>query len=644
MAKQVRALSLCFLLIVFFTFPTYSQSKIDDAIVGSVGDQKVTYGELKNNLNSDSSKQYSLKELEEFLPIYLEYKAKIKFAQDNGIFNNPNLIKEVELYAKQASYSYWINNRIKEAEFDYYYKRASTEVKSEHILISVPPNASPSDTLAAYERLIEARNKFLNGSDLAELDPQYSSKQNGRSMGGDLSWFSLGTTIKEFEDVVYNLEEGEISMPFRTQFGYHIVHLQDKRPRTPSRDVSHIFRALGSKESKAKIEQAYNELEKDSLWAKTALKYSDDNLSASNNGRLGWINHGKFRIDFTDSVMAVDPSLEYTPPIRTSYGYHIFRIDSVQTFKNEEERKESYMKEFLESSSFSKSNEYVINWIQKNVNDQIFKEALTDFENFLHTQDTSLLKDISYSESESIIYKIKDFRFTTNEYVEYLTRTYPKFKTIDYSDTWVNKFILWAIESVIVELTTSEFPEFRDVIDNYKKGLAVYQVNDEYLWSASTVDTTKLKQIYTNNPQDYIYQKRYHYYLLSALADSSLEKAVDFISTGNSLDSIRSHFPRVAVSSDSVALSSDPPFDKLSDMKPNSFSLKFDHRNRKSLFYLESILPARKMTFTESFNRVLSDYQPIREKEWLDDLKKTYKIKSDINKLRSTFKKEKALK
>ncbi|MEP1150406.1 MAG: peptidylprolyl isomerase [Balneola sp.] len=644
MTKQVRALSLCFLLTVFFTFPSYSQSKIDGVVVGTVGDQKITYGELKNNLNSDPNKQSSLKELEEFLPIYLEYKAKIKFAQDNGIFDSPKLVKELEIYAKQASYSYWINNRIKEAEFDYYYKRASTEVKSEHILISVPPNASPSDTLAAYKRLIEARNKFLNGTDLAELDPQYSSKQNGRSMGGDLSWFSIGTTIKEFEDVVYNLEKGEISMPFRTQFGYHIVHLQDKRPRTPSRYVSHIFTALGTKESKAKIEQAYNELKKDSLWSKTVLKYSDDNLSASNSGRLGWINHGKFRTDFTDSVMAIDPNLEYTRPIQTSYGYHIFRIDSVQTFKSEKERKESYMKEFLESSNFSKSNEYVINWIQKNVNDQIFKESITDLESFFHSKNTSLLKDISYSENEATIYKIKDFHFTKNEYIEYLTLTYPNIKATDYSNTWMSKFISQSIDSVIVELTTSEFPEFKDVIDNYKKGLAVYQVNDDYLWNASTVDTTELKQIYNNNPQNYIYQKRYHYYLLSALADSTLEKAVDFIRTGNSPDSIRSYFPRVAVSSDSVALSSDPPFDKLRDMKPNSFSLEFDHRNRKALFYLESILPSRKMTFNESFNRILSEYQPIREKEWLDDLKKTYKIKSDVNKLRSTFKKEKALK
>ena len=281
-----KKLGLCLLVISICSTITLSQSKNDKTVVGTVGKEKITYGELKANVSTLPDSSPTLKELEEFLPIYLEYKAKIQFAEKDGILNDDELLKELDLYSKQASYSHWLENRIKETEFERYYDRATTELKSEHILIAVGPDASPSDTLAAYQKLIEARNKFLNGTSFSELDRQYSSTQSGRSMGGDLPWFSIGTTVKEFEDVIFILDVGEVSMPFRTQFGYHIIHLQDKRSRTLSREVSHIFTRAGVQTSKEKIDNAYSKLEEGYPWNEVAVEFSDDNLSASNRGRI----------------------------------------------------------------------------------------------------------------------------------------------------------------------------------------------------------------------------------------------------------------------------------------------------------------------------------------------------------------------
>ena len=289
MNRLDKKFGLCLLIISICSTLTFSQSKNDKTVVGTVGNQKITYGELKSNMNTPQNTSPTLSELEEFLPIYLEYKAKIQFADREGITKDPQLLQELHQYSKQASYSHWLENRIKETEFDKYYDRASVELKSEHILIAVNPNASPEDTLDAYQKLIEARNKFLNGTSFSELDKQYSSKQGNRSMGGDLPWFSIGTTVKEFEDVIFSLNVGEVSMPFRTQFGFHIVHLQKKRSRTLSREVSHIFTRAGALESKEKIENAYSKLNQGTSWAEAVLQFSDDNLSASNGGKIGWI-------------------------------------------------------------------------------------------------------------------------------------------------------------------------------------------------------------------------------------------------------------------------------------------------------------------------------------------------------------------
>ena len=643
MNRLDKKFGLCLLIISICSTLTFSQSKNDKTVVGTVGKQKITYGELKSNMNTPQNTSPTLSDLEEFLPIYLEYKAKIQFAEREGIMKDPQLLQELHQYSKQASYSNWLENRIKETEFEKYYDRASVELKSEHILIAVNQNAAPEDTLDAYQKLIEARNKFLNGTSFSELDKQYSTKQGARSMGGDLPWFSIGTTVKEFEDVIFSMNVGEVSMPFRTQFGFHIVHLQKKRPRTLSREVSHIFTRAGALESKEKIENAYSKLKEGTSWPEAVLQFSDDNLSASNGGRIGWINYGRYRNDFVDSVMALEPHVEFSKPILTSYGYHIFQIDSVRSYENEEEKKQAYMKEFLDSPNFKKSNQFVIDWLKKEYQTNINQSVLNNFINIINNADTSSIKDISLPQSSTALFSFKNYSFTDTDYHKYLDKTHLNASARSYSENWFSDFTTYAIDSIIVELTVAEFPGFQETLDNYKKGLAVYQVNDTYLWSAATVDTTKLLELYESNISTYSYPKRYYYHLLSALSDTTLEKGMSFINAGYHPDSVRTYYPKVAVVKDSTGVFTDDPFDKLETMEPGTFSDKIEYKRRTAVFYLNEILPARKMTFDEAFNRLLADYQPAREEKWLSQLKKDFRLKVDLKKLRAAYNKDENL-
>ncbi len=614
-------------------------SSADNAfVVGTVGEQEITYKELKENVNTNSQEAPTLSVMQEFLPTYLDYVAKIQFAEDQGIMDDPELNQELELYGKQASYSYWLENRIKETEFEKYYDRATTEIKSEHLLISVPANASPEDTLEAYNKLIEARNKFLNGTSISELNPEYSSTQNGRSMGGDLPWFSIGTTVKEFEDVIYSLEVGEISMPFRTQFGYHIVHLQDKRARTLSREVSHVFKRSVNPDAKEEIEKAYSQLESGTPWNEVVAVESDDQLSAANGGKIGWVNYGRYNNAFVDSVMAIDPEVPYTEPIRTVYGFHIFKIDSVQTFESKEAKKEAYMKEFLDSPNFKKSNAFVIDWFQNNFKNSTNKSALSSLEGFIGSKDTLRIGNLESPDNlNESIYSFKNYTFTKGDYFNYLKDTHGSAKANNYDKNWFNDFKTFAIDSKIIELTMSEFPQFESTLDNYKKGLAVYQINDTYLWSAETVETTELRRIYEANPEKYSYPERYYYHLLSALTDTTLDKGVQFIQEGNHPDSVRTYYPKVAVTKDSTGVFTDDPYDRLENMSPGNFSERFDYRRRKAVFYLNEILPSRRMTFDEAFNRLLADYQPERKEKWLSWLREEYNVMADPEALNEAF-------
>lgn len=644
MIKLRKTLGLSVLMICFLSAHGFTQSKNDKTVVGKVGKEKVTYGELKKNMQSSSSEEISYDDLEEFLPTYLDYRAKIQFAEKEGIFNDEDLKKELELYGKQAAYSFWLDNVIKGTEFEKYYTRASTEIKSEHLLIAVSPSASPEDTLEAYNKLLEARDKFLAGATILELDPEYSTKQQGRSMGGDLPWFSIGTTVKEFEDVIYSLEVGEISMPFRTQFGYHIVHLQDKRERSASREVSHIFVRAGQGNEKQKIDKAYQMLEDGQDWIDVTIRESEDQLSAPTGGKIGWINYGRYDTKFVDAIMAVDPTSEYSAPVRTVYGYHIFKIDSVQTFKNEEEKKASYMKEFLDSPNFKKSNQYIADWFKNEFNNSVNSSVLSNYEGYIKSNDTTRIGEISTpSFKNDLIYTFRSYKTSVEDYHNYLQQTHGNATALTYSKSWFEDFKTYVVDSKMIEMTTEKFPKFESTLNNYKQGLAVYQINDTYLWSPATVDTSQLERIYANNMGDYTYPDRYYYHMLSALTDTSLQKGIDFVKQGNSPDSVRTYYPKVAINKDSTGVFTDDPYDKLEGMEIGTFSEPFKYKRRSAIFYLNDILPARQMTFDESFNRLLAAYQPLREQKWLNNLRKDYKVKADFKNLKKAFNRDNSL-
>ena len=75
----------------------------------------------------------------------------------------------------------------------------------------------------------------------------------------------------------------------------------------------------------------------------------------------------------------------------------------------------------------------------------------------------------------------------------------------------------------------------------------------------------------------------------------------------------------------------------LSEMEEGSFSTKFEYSNRKGIFYLIKKLPARSMTLEEAYQRVVSDYQPVREEKWLQNLRSTYNVEAYPDKLEALY-------
>jgi len=105
--------------------------------------------------------------------------------------------------------------------------------------VTIVPKVSDQAEKDAIDRLNQLRDRILNGSSFATMAILYSEDPGSNRNGGEYKGIKRGVFVKEFEAIAFNLRPGEISQPFKTEFGYHIVQLQTKRGE--ELDLRHIL-------------------------------------------------------------------------------------------------------------------------------------------------------------------------------------------------------------------------------------------------------------------------------------------------------------------------------------------------------------------------------------------------------------------
>lgn len=111
-----------------------------------------------------------------------------------------------------------------------YLSRSTAEqVRARHILVAVDKNASMNDKAEALKKIKKVQQELKSGGDFEELAKKYSDDPGSKNRGGDLGFFSKGDMVPEFEKAAFSLGVGEVSEPVQTDFGYHIIKVEEKR-------------------------------------------------------------------------------------------------------------------------------------------------------------------------------------------------------------------------------------------------------------------------------------------------------------------------------------------------------------------------------------------------------------------------------
>lgn len=185
----------------------------------------------------------------------------------------------------------------------------STQVKASHILV---------ETEAEAKKLYE---EIANGKDFAQAAMENSNCPSGLQ-GGDLGYFGQGVMVKPFEDAAFSLEIGKVSEPVKTDFGWHLILVTDKKKVSEIR-ASHI---LVNTEAQAK--EIYENIKSGKEdFAQAAMEYSSC-PSKRKGGDLGYFGKGKMVRPFEEAAFVLKKG-ELSEPVETQFGWHLILVTDI---------------------------------------------------------------------------------------------------------------------------------------------------------------------------------------------------------------------------------------------------------------------------------------------------------------------------
>lgn len=155
---------------------------------------------------------------------------------------------------------------VKEAEVKEAYENYQPDIKARHILVKDKKTAE------------EVKAKLDKGEDFAELAKEYSTDTGSAANGGDVGWFGTGEMVPEFEKAALKMKKDEISEPIKSEYGYHIIQLLDKKEKESYKDMK---KDLENQLKVAKIDQTKVQSILDSEVKKADVDIKDKDLKDS---------------------------------------------------------------------------------------------------------------------------------------------------------------------------------------------------------------------------------------------------------------------------------------------------------------------------------------------------------------------------
>ncbi len=606
----------------------------DDAVIMNINGKDITKSEFEYIYNKNNKQQVDVKSLDEYIPLFVNYKLKVDAAEKAGIDTTAAFVKELDGYRQELARPYLTDAATEEAllreAYDYYCKN----VEISHILISLGQFPDATQREAARAKAQEVADKAHAGEDFEALAEQYSEDPGSKSRGGYLGYVRGGRLIYPFEKVAFNMQPGEISQPVATRFGYHVIKVHDVRPDRGERLCAHIFLMVPQNataevdaQKKAEAMAIYNDLMAGADFVKMAREKSQDQSNAMNGGELPWVSTGDLIKELEDVAFSLKKG-EIAAPIRTKFGYHVVRLIDTRDVKPFDAMRSELTQRMSRDERSMMGRNALVDQLKQQYNYQLDELQLTNALTICGTApDSAFIANMAQQEmtfatyaDESVTAKdvaaaMKSRRYSSDANVAVLVRNE------------IDRIVTAGLLDIEMGNLESKYPEYRHLINEYRDGMLLFEISNREVWEKASTDIDGLEKHFKKNKKKFAWERpRFKGYVVTCVNDSVAGEVKKIIKKNKNnsevVATIENTFNNDSVTNVTVTYDLFVEGDNKFVDELVFDGVKAQREENMPIVFVSGKTLKNPETYRDVRGQATADYQEYLEKQWLERLNK----------------------
>ena len=617
-------------------------------VLFTVGNQSITTEEFKEVYEKNKGVGAALdpKTPEEYLELYINFKLKIAEAYEQQRDTATEFKNEFGGYRAQLAKPYLSDQGAEDELVNQAFSRMQEEVRAAHIMIALEANALPSDTLKAYRQLLDLRKSILSGKTKFENAARETSADTWSAKnGGDLGYFTAFNMVYPFESAAYELEVGDLSMPVRSQYGYHLVKLLDRRSASGIVRVRHIFFASNGKSSLQEQQRAersaneiYTRLEGGEDFI-SLLEFSEDRKTKDAMGELPEFGINKMMPAFEEAAFSLEAPGDYSAPVETSIGWHVIQLIEKKPLASFEELQSELKKKVkrdtrsrVGATRFMKrlKSEYDFaideRWLGRTMNlvdKNAFGTGTWEIPTLSRDRVVATFANEKIYQSEVLEFWAKNQNQSSEavrvEFLRGLFNAYSNDRMIAYEDGQLE----------------SKHADFRNLVREYKEGILLFDLTQEAVWNKAAQDSAGIANHYELIKEDYRWEDRVQatYWVTT---DEKLAKKIAKWTAKNKVDKVKELLENedalsVAIQNGTYEKDDNSVIVAVWQQDSGTFGpIELDNGSF-AVVQIDEFIPSAPKALNEIKGLVIASYQDTLEKEWVNALKLKFEVNVNEN-------------
>ncbi len=622
-----------------------------DEVLLTIGSKPVMLSEFERIYHKNNQVEgYESKSVDEYLDLFINFRLKVLEAEKMGYDTMRSYVTELAGYREQLARPYLQNRQIIDQQVREAYDHTIREVNASHIMVKLPANPTPEDTLQAYNRIMDIRNQVIAGEPFDKAAREESDDPSAKQNSGLLGWFSAFMMVFPFENAAFHTPVGEITMPVRSRYGYHLIRVNDSRPALGEIKLAHIMTRAGKNESTDKMKQAREKIDKyeellrnRTPFGEVAQKYSEDAGTSRNGGQMRWLRSGELPFSLEEKVFALKDSGDLSAPLQSDYGWHIFQLQGKRPVAPFEQMKSQLEERIMQDERGRIAERAKIAEIKKESGFISYPENIGELSKVIDTLVyTGNWNPGTADNMIEPVFRIGDRDYLQRELAEYIaqTRRYRREDMLDRivqnkCDEYANRELM-AFEKASLE---EKYPEFRYLMEEYHDGILLFNITDNMVWSKAVRDSTGLEDYFRTHQDEYRWKERADVSVYSLKDESKLNQLIRLARERSSKKWTPADFTSQLCPGDSVpcVTVTDGFYEKQDTTITGKYKWKKGSvtvtgtTNQKKVVVVNGLLAPMPKTLQEVRGQATADYQNYLDQHWIAALREKYPVTINKN-------------